>query len=202
MSYMTRFGAVAMALVLVLSMATPALASEPAGIDVDIGTSSYTVTVTHNGSAVNDTEVTVTPTDPNATYAGANGFTDVNGTVTFNLPANQTEVNISTTHNGTETTVTETLPGASAEPSWDGEGPFGQWVQTWLHDLLNGEDTTGPVGQTIADLVRQNNPGSDHRSDNANPGGNGNGPPDHAGNNDNGGGPPDHAKNDDEDNDE
>ena len=193
-----------MAAVMVLAVATPAVATEPAELSVSVGNTSYTVTVTHNGTAVNDTEVRVDPTDPNATYVGAAGPTDDNGTVTFDLPENETEVNISTTYNGTETTTTYLLPAAGHEdePSWDGEGPFGQWVKQLLRNL--GVNTDTPLGQQLSELVVKNNPGAEHRSDKANPGGNGNGPPDHAGKpddvgpqgDDEEGGPPDHAKND------
>lgn len=170
-----------MATMMVMAVAAPAAATEPADISVSAGNTSYTVTVTHNGTAVNDTEVRVTPTDPaNATYAGDAGLTDENGTVTFGLPENETEVNISTTYNGTETTITYLLPAAGHEdePSWDGEGPFGLWVSQLVHDLFGDESDV--VGQVLAQLVTENNPGSEHRSDNANPGGDGNGPPDHA----------------------
>ncbi len=69
---------------------------------------------------------------------------------------------------------------ASAAPSRGGEGPFGQWLTSWLKNLVP-QDSDVPFGQKVAELVRDNNPGADKRSDGANPGGNGNGPPDHAG---------------------
>jgi hypothetical protein len=222
MSSRIRLGAIAMAFVLVLSMTTPVLASSPADLDVGVGNTSYTVTVTHNGTPVNDTEVTVSPTDPaNVSYAGDSGFTDENGTVTFDLPANETEVNISTTYEGATTTLTTTLPGSGAsgdELAWDGEGPFGRWLSSVIKNLVP-PDSGVSLGQLVSDLATQNNPGSEHRSDSANPGGNG--PPEHASNNssdkgnasasgnagngnDNGGGngPPDHAGNDEDEEEE
>lgn len=89
--------------------------------------------------------------------------------------------------NGT-TVSGENVSFTTADGADDGEGPpavedkhpFGQWIQTWLHDLLNGADTVSPIGQMISEMVVANNPGADHRSDKANPGGNGNGPPAHA----------------------
>lgn len=197
-----------MAAVLVLAVATPAVATEPADIAVSVGNTSYTVEVTHNGTAVNDTAVRVEPTDPaNATYAGDAGTTDVNGTVTFDLPENETKVNISTTFNGTESSITYVLP-ATSEASWDGVGPFGKWVSRIVHNLI-GSDLDSPLGQVLSELVTANNPGSEHRSDKANPGGNG--PPDHAKGDKSGdsstedadekGGPPDHAKDDGSDDD-
>lgn len=198
MARLTRLTAALLAALMVLAVATPAvLASEPVSIDVEQGDTSYTVNVTHNGTPVNDTTVNVTTTDPNASYAGDSGVTDANGSVTFGLPENETEVNISTTYNGSEFTKTTTLQAANeTEMAWDGEGPFGRWVSQMV-DKLKGMDLDGPLGQHVSAIVTENNPGADNRSDNANPGGNGNGPPEHAGNNsDNGGGPPDHANND------
>lgn len=80
-------------------------------------------------------------------------------------------------------------------PTWDGEGPFGQWLTSVLRNLVP-PDSGEPLGQIVSDIVTANNPGSEHRSDKANPGGNGNGPPDHAksGKDKSGNGPPDHAK--------
>lgn len=197
----TRFGAMAMALALVLAATAPAVASEPADISVTTGDTTFTVTVTHNGTAVNDTTVNVTPKDPaNVSYAGDTGVTDANGTVTFDLPDNETAVNVSTTVDGTTTTVMETLPAAngSDELVWDGSGPFGQWVVSWLHNLMP-PDNDRIFGQTVSEIVTANNPGSEHRSDKANPGGNSTGPPDHAVNGSenagNSSGPPDHAAN-------
>jgi uncharacterized membrane protein YgcG len=216
MSSAIRLGAMAMAAVMVFAVATPAVATEPAEIEYSAGNTSFTVTVTHNGTPVNDTQVNVTPTGPaNVSYAGDSGLTDANGTVTFDLPENETEVRISTTYNGTESSITRTLKAnGTTESTWDGQGPFGQWVSNLLRGL--GVDSGSSLGQQPSDLVVKNNPGSEHRSDKANPGGigppdhavtnsadkgsNSNGPPDHAVNKsdnkgDDSNGPPDHAKN-------
>lgn len=204
MSRPTRLVAVLLAAIMVLAVATPAaVASQPAEIDVTVDDPTYTVTVTHNNSTVDNATVTVEPTDPANSSYSATGQTDENGTVTFDLPENETEVNITAAFENHERTVTHLLPAANAsdEPTWDGEGPFGQWVTSWLHDLLNGEDNNRPFGQQVADIVTSNNPGSDHRSDKADPGPpDETGPPDHAGPNDDDNGddenrgPPDHAK--------
>lgn len=179
----------------------PVLASGGVDIAVTEDESTYTVEVTHNGTAVNDSEVNVTATDPNATYGGANGFTDENGTVTFALPENQTEVDITATFENHSHTETFVLSGAN-DSSSEAEAPFGQLLTSWLHNLVDAGNAT-IIGQTVSEWVTANNPGSEHRSDKANPGGNG--PPEHAtnstdagkhGGNGNGGGPPDHANND------
>lgn len=70
--------------------------------------------------------------------------------------------------------------------TWDGEGPFGQWLTSVLKNLVPAE-MDEPFGQFVSDLVRANNPG------------NGQGPPAHAGSpddddDDDERGPPDHAK--------
>lgn len=86
--------------------------------------------------------------------------------------------------------------GVKEAPTWDGEGPFGQWLTSILRNLVP-PDSGEPLGQIVSDIVTANNPGSEHRSDKANPGGNGNGPPDHAKSGkdkSNGNGPPGHAK--------
>lgn len=93
--------------------------------------------------------------------------------------------------NGSEVTFT-TGEQADDGPSWS-DGPFGRLVATKVKALLDGSPD-GPFGQLIADFVTANNPGAEKRSDNANPGGNGDGPPDHAGPGDKDNGPPDHTK--------
>lgn len=199
MSRLTRTGAVLMTVVMVLAVGTPTvLADDGPTITVEQGDTTYTVTVTHNDTAVNDSAVNVTPTDPNATYAGAHGFTDENGTVTFDLPENETEVTITATFNDTTSSITATLRAANDSDGWDGEGPFGQWVTSWLKNLLPPDNET-IFGLTVAEIVTANNPGSEHRSDKANPVGNATGPPEHAINasddDGNSTGPPDHATN-------
>ena len=72
----------------------------------------------------------------------------------------------------------EFTPGAADtdELVWDGEGPFGQWVTSWLKNLVPADGQ--PLGQLVSEIVTANNPGSEHRSDNAKAGGNGQGPSD------------------------
>jgi hypothetical protein len=78
-----------------------------------------------------------------------------------------------------ENTSFTTDDGVAEAPTWDGEGPFGQWLTSVLKNLVP-PDSDVPLGQIVSDIVTSNNPGSEHRSEKANPGGNGNGPPDHA----------------------
>lgn len=102
--------------------------------------------------------------------------------------------------NGSDVTGDEVTftTGATADDgqSWDGEGPFGQWLTSVLKNLVP-PDGDVPFGQLVSDIVTANNPGSEHRSDEANPGGDGSGPPEHAGPpDDDERGPPDHATGD------
>lgn len=192
---LTRLGAVLLTVVMVLAVATPTvMAHDTVEITVSEDGSTYTVEVTHNESAVDSSTVNVTPTDSNATYAGTDGATDENGTVTFDLPENETEVNITATVENHTHSTTAVLSGTADSDGNETEAhePFGQRLTAWLHDLVGSSNGT-IMGQTVSEWVTSNNPGSEHRADNANPGGNGNGPPDHATNkSDNG--PPDHAK--------
>lgn len=177
-----------LAAAMILSVATPvALAAESPEITVEQHEQTYTVSVFYNETAVNGSEATVSPTDSNASYEGTSGVTDENGTVTFDLPENETEVNISATYNGSTYEITETLNAAGEGGSAEA---FGLEL---LKELKNfGIEANTPFGQQVSEWVVQNNPGAEHRSDNANPGGNGEGPPEHAG-------PPDSVDTDDAD---
>lgn len=197
MSRLTRMVAVLLTAVLVLSVTTPTvLASSPPTISVDQGDTTYTVTVTHNGSPANGSLVNVTDTEPNATYA-VSGTTDENGTVTFDLPANETNMTITATVDNFTASISTTLAAANDSDTWDGSGPFGQWVVSWLLDMLSPGDNR-LLGATVSERVVANNPGAEHRSDRADPV-NATGPPEHAlnksANAGNATGPPEHAGN-------
>lgn len=186
MSRLTRLGAVLLTVVMVLAVATPTvLASGTVDIAVTQDDTTYTVEVTHNGTAVENASVLVEPTDPaNATYTGDSGTTGPNGTVTFDLPENETEVNVTASFENHSATETFVLSAAndSDEPTWDGQGPFGLWVSSVVHDLLSDGDLDRSFGLFVANLVTANNPGADDRADQANPLGNASGPPAHAAN--------------------
>lgn len=198
MSRSTRMVAALMAALMVLAVGAPAVAAhDQVTISVDEGDSTYTVTVEHNNSAVENASVDVQATnDSNATYS-ASGDTGPNGTVTFDLPENETEVNITATFENHSQTRTVVLSGANET---DGaNGVFGQLVSTMVRNLVTNTDNNTVLGLTIAEFVTANNPGADHRSDKANPGGNATGPPEHAVNESsdagNRSGPPEHAVN-------
>lgn len=190
MGHKTRLLATLLAAAVILSVATPvALATIPATIDVEQAASTYAVTVTHNETPVNDSTVTVTPTDPNASYAGVEGVTDDDGTVTFDQPQNETEVNVTATWNGTTVQSSVTLDGMGDDEGQTANA-FGQEVVDHLNEIMQGLgiDSNEPIGQQLSAWIVENNPGADHRSDNANPGGNGpsgqTGQSDHAGTDD------------------
>jgi len=177
MSHKTRIGAVLLTAFLVLAVATPAVLAESSlTVGVTQTNTTYTVSVADNGTAVSGANVSVTAEDANATYAGANGVTDANGTVTFDLPTNQTTVSIDATYNGSNGTLGGyVLPAANASDtgnssdlSWAGDGAFGQWVHH-LVEMFLGDGHHG-FGHELSTLVVQNNPGAQHRSEHAHPG--------------------------------
>lgn len=215
------FAVIATALVLMAALAPAAAASGDLTVDVeqpDAG-GEATVTVTHNGTAVENASVDVNATDGN--YTGEGTYTtDPNGTV--GLPAPEENVTIDVTaewENHTASTTAELLveDGNSSHES----DSFGQSVSAFVHSLLNGDEEQRRIGRLIAQWVVENNPGnapdhagppedagppstagsadSDQTGGNAtarsapdDPGrGNGNGPPENPGG---GNGPPDHAK--------
>lgn len=198
MSRLTRIGAVLMAVLLVLTVGTPAvIAHEPVSISVSQGDATYTVTVEHNGSAVENASVAVDATNASNSSYSASGTTGVNGTVTFDLPENETEVEITATfenHSANETVVL-----AAANDSEEADQPFGLRVSMFVQNLLTDTQNHTILGLSVSEFVTANNPGSEHRSDKANPGGNSTGPPEHAVNKSNGpdndSGPPEHAVN-------
>jgi len=76
------------------------------------------------------------------------------------------------------------------------DGPFGQRVAAFVHDLLDSGDYDGNIGQAVSEFVTENNPGADNRPDDA-------GPPEDRGDDEDGDeqGPPE-DRDDDEDGDE
>lgn len=201
MSRLTRIGAALMASLMVLAVGAPAVAAHDAGttISVDEADSTYTVTVEHNDSAVDNASVNVTATNASNSSYSASGDTGPNGTVTFDLPENETEVNITATFENHSATETFVLSGANDSDGNDtaADDPFGLRLTSWLHNLITDPANGTILGQSVSEFVTANNPGSEHRSDKANPGGNATGPPEHAVNKSagNNSGPPDHAVN-------
>jgi hypothetical protein len=199
------------------------LLEAPDGLALDVANTDGdpVVTVTDNGTAVENASVTVaTAAGQNVTYAGEGDYTtDANGTVGIDAAAENVTVDVTASYenDSVSTTVDLTTGGAAEEAQ-----PFGLRVQEFIESLQNRE---GGIGAAVSDFVTRNNPGNapDHAGgpggpDDANGNsakngsdarGNGNAP-DHAGNsskqgrpdkagNDGKQGPPDHAGNGDDD---
>lgn len=115
-----------------------------------------TVTVTHNGSAVQNATVEVS-TD-NASYAGNGTYqTDENGTVSLPAPEQNVTVTVTATHENATASTTTTLVAPESDDGDDAE-TFGQKVSEfvhWLHD--NGEEFTPGA---VAEFVTEHNPGN------------------------------------------
>ena len=111
------------------------------------------------------------------------------------LENNTTYVVVAHATNGTATVSGDEVQFTTTEEEDEAtnEDAFGQQVVAELNRLMKGlgVNPEEPLGQQLSAWVVENNPGADHRSDKANPGGNGNGPPAHAG-------PPGDAEEDDE----
>jgi hypothetical protein len=148
---------------------------------------SATVTVTDNGSAAANATVAVDANATNDSYAGEGTYeADGNGTVSLPAPDNGSNVTveITATLGNDSATTTATLGGATdatneSETEVATDGAFGQHVQAFVQQLL-AEGTTG-IGQAVSTFVTANNPGADHRSENADAALNGDRGPDAAG---------------------
>ncbi|THE66607.1 hypothetical protein D8Y22_00280 [Salinadaptatus halalkaliphilus] len=218
--------AVTMAILMVLAALAPAgaVAAQPDDDGLSLVVSDDgVVTVTSNGTAVENATVEVSAAD--GTYAGTGNYsTDDDGDVDLPDPDNSVTVTITASTTADSVTLETVLePAEDDEDDKDDESfePFGSIVSAFVQSV----QTDGPPGQIIADFVTANNPGdssADAGQSNASNGTDGQqgppdhagpssnatdgdgeesqqGPPDHAGPNgssgtdDSGGGPPDHA---------
>ena len=208
----TTLFAVLGATIMLLSVGAPIAAADDGESETEIddlnvaawqdddatATVSVTANVTDDGNTtsvnVENASVTVTTDDENVTYDGLGEYeTDESGTV--GLPAPNESVSIDVTASYDNETATTSL-GLDPEVDEDeGDEPsFGEKHSSFVHDLLNSNDTDGPIGAAVATHAVENNPGNapDHagppdwllnRSSDGPPGQDGNqtGPPDHAG---------------------
>ncbi|WP_232686885.1 hypothetical protein [Halobacterium zhouii] len=174
------------------------------GEQADDGT--VTVTVTQNGTAVSNATVEVEALN-NTTYAGVGTYTTgENGTVGLTAPERNVTVELTAfAHNSSDTTTLSLVAstGNETDDAANQSDSFGLLVSNYVQVLQNESNMSG---QTIADFVTSNNPGADHRSENANPGpkdgsgeapGNGHGKPEGTSGNGHGGPDGDHGKPDD-----
>ncbi|WP_058367568.1 hypothetical protein [Haloparvum sedimenti] len=105
---------VLVALVALLVGATAAVGAASLAVEVSQSPGeAATVTVTDNGTAVENATVTVATTDENASYAGNGTYTtDANGTVDLPAPDEDVEVSVTAEYNGTTATQTTVLEAA------------------------------------------------------------------------------------------
>ncbi|PSP84519.1 hypothetical protein BRC96_05185 [Halobacteriales archaeon QS_6_64_34] len=136
------------------------VAADSAGNDaldvaVDQADDEPTVTVTDNGTAVENATVSVDVLD-NGTYEGAGEdyTTDANGTVTLPEPEENVPVEVTATAgDATGSTTADLTVAGEAENE-----RFGQHVSSFVGSLLSSNATD--IGQQVAEFVTGNNPGN------------------------------------------
>jgi hypothetical protein len=167
--------AMVLAVLMVGAVAGPAVAAAPAtaaagntGLAVDVAQDDgVTVTVTDNGTGVDNASVDVATVDSNASYNGTGSYeTGPNGTVSLPSPTEHVKVSVTATV-GNETATTTALLTAGENATYKN---FGQSVSAFVA-ILEPADMTGPPGQIISDFVVSNNPSNSNET----------GPPEHAG---------------------
>jgi len=117
-----------------------------------------TVTVTHNGTAVENASVDVNATDGNYTGEGTH-TTDANGTVGLPAPEENVTIDVTAEWENHTTSTTAELVVEEGNGSHENDS-FGQEVSTFVHDLLNGDEEQRRIGRLIAQWVVENNPGN------------------------------------------
>jgi hypothetical protein len=167
--------AVVLAALMVGVVAGPAVAAAPAtaaagnsSLSVDVvQDDGVTVTVTDNGTGVDNASVDVATVDSNASYNGTGSYeTGPDGTVSFSSPPEHLKVTVTATV-GNETATTTAILRAGENSTYRN---FGQSVSSFVA-TLEPADMTGPPGQVVSDFVVSNNPSNSNRT----------GPPEHAG---------------------
>jgi len=126
-------------------------------LDVSVSqadTAAPTVSVTDNGTGVENASVTVEALD-NGSYAGVgNDTTDENGTAELPAPEENVTVEVTATAgNVTASTTADLTAGATTEKE-----SFGSVVSDFVQSLQDGETDT--IGQQVATFVTENNPGN------------------------------------------
>lgn len=190
MSPKTGPAVISMVTVLLLAAVAPGLAgatgetSTELTVEVAQDGGDVTVTVTGNGTAVENATVTVTALN-NTSYAGDGEYaTDANGTVSLPAPEENVTVEVTATKGDASGSTTADLVAVEEEPEFEN---FGDRVSWFVHSLLGGD---GGIGDAVSEFVKNHNPSNDNK-------------PEHAGKDkpEKSNGPPEHARNhgDDED---
>ncbi|WP_224270465.1 hypothetical protein [Haloprofundus salinisoli] len=123
-----------------------------------------TVSVTENGTAVENASVEVTA---EGNYSGVGNYTTgENGSVSLPEPEENVSVTVTATTDNDSVTTTATLTVADDEPM-----SFGQLVSSFVQSILGDENREGGIGQVVSEFVRGNNPGKadEKRPDHAGP---------------------------------
>lgn len=201
MSQHKRVAAVALSVLLVLSVVGPAIAAaeEDGDLEVEVEQDDgVLVTVSDDNGTVENATLNVSVDDENATYDGAGEYeTDENGTVELPAPNETVNVTMTAEHDNRTNSTSATLE--PADESDEADDPFGLQVQAFVHELLNSsEDGNMSIGHQVANFVLENNPGNapDHAGPPEDPGNQSDtGPPEHAGNGSDAGPPEDAGNN-------
>jgi hypothetical protein len=122
-----------------------------------------TVTVTDDGSTVENATVTVTSDAP---YDG-NGTDSTNAEGTVGLPAPDQNVTVTVTATNGSEDVTTTADLEVVENG--GYENFGQWVSAYVQQLKDEGYFGKEFGREVSDFATKNNPGSDNRPEHAGP---------------------------------
>jgi len=149
----------AVALLLVASVA-PAMAHGD-DLAVTVGqdsTGTGTVTVTHNGTALANSSVTVAAV--NGTYAGAGNYTtDGNGTVSLPAPSENVTVEVTAVCDNDTITTTANLTAVKASTD-ERSNSFGSLVSAFVHSLFGNDAANGGLGRIVSTWVLEHNPGN------------------------------------------
>jgi hypothetical protein len=122
-----------------------------------------TVTVTDDGTAVENATVNVTSDvayDGNGTYE-----TTADGTVALPSPDENVTVSVTAINGSEEATATVELETVA----FGGYANFGQWLSSFVHHLQNTSGTGPEFGQAVSEFATENNPGAEKRPDHAGP---------------------------------
>ena len=197
MSSNRKLIAVVLSTVMLLSVVGPGLAAadeQDPMLNIEVEQNDdVVITVTYDGDAAEGATVDVDVLDEDTEYEVDEDLTtNEDGEVVLDAPEDTVNVSISATYED-ETTETEVELGPADDgDEVDSDGPFGQKVMDFVHDLINSDSNNKSIGQQVAEFVTENNPGN--APDHAGPSGD-QGPPEHAGSSDNDDrqGPPAHA---------
>ncbi|WP_318569454.1 hypothetical protein [Salinigranum marinum] len=136
------------------------------GLAVDVvqnGDGTAAVTVTDDGSAVENATVNVTSDvayDGNGTYT-----TGAEGAVELPRPDENVTITVIAINGSEEATATAELEIVEN----GGFANFGQWVSSYVHQLRDEGYFGAEFGQKVSEFATENNPGADERPDHAGP---------------------------------